>query len=56
MIIGLALLAGVHHATAQEARYFRISLGSPIRATNITMTASETSTNSKAFYRIAQLP
>jgi hypothetical protein len=33
-----------------------ISLGSPIRATNLTMTASATSTNSKAFYRIAQLP
>ena len=33
-----------------------ISLGSPIRATNTTMTASATSTNSKAFYRIAQLP
>ena len=33
-----------------------ISLGSPIRATNLTLTASATSTNSKAFYRIAQLP
>ena len=33
-----------------------ISLGSPIRATNTTMTASEISTNSKAFYRIEQLP
>ena len=29
LIIGLALLAGVHHATAQEARFFRISGPAP---------------------------
>jgi hypothetical protein len=32
------------------------NLGSPIRATNFTWTASETMTNSKGFYRIDQLP
>src|ERR1039457_1125187 len=29
LFIGLALLAGVHHATAQEARFFRISGPAP---------------------------
>jgi hypothetical protein len=29
LIIGLALLAGVHQATAQEARFFRISGPAP---------------------------
>jgi hypothetical protein len=32
------------------------NLGSPIRATNFTWTASETMTNSRVFYRIDQLP
>ena len=32
------------------------NLGSPIRATNFTWTASETMTNSRGFYRIDQLP
>jgi hypothetical protein len=32
------------------------NLGSPIRATNFTWTASDTTTNSQKFYRIDQLP